>query len=420
MKKYILKLLYKIYAVFARIYLRRHEICIVWVTWSVWKTWSRMIISQILKKYLPNKKIYTSSKNFNSELWLVLSIFWISEYTPSSWTMFKLIFIFFYKSLFSEKIADILILEYGIDSPWDMDHLLNIAKPDIWVFTQLDYIHSANFESKQALWEEKAKLLKNTKKTSFLNYKDDFQHAIEKEVSSNIVFYNKNDIFYKYSFSENKVLTSLNFWNFNLETNILWEDSFIYIELWFLILEEILTEKLQVKDEILEFDRIWWRFSLFFWKHDSIIIDSSYNAWEKSMQQMIVNTLRIQEDLYPNHKVLFVLGDMREVWEESERLHENLFEYTKFKWWIVSVWKETWKYFKKHLWNFQKSTDAGKFIENYIWSQEDKFVILFKWSQNTIFLEEAIKEILLDKSDEKKLIRQEEYRMKIKKNFFKL
>jgi UDP-N-acetylmuramyl pentapeptide synthase len=43
------------------------------------------------------------------------------------------------------KIYDIIILEYGIDHPSDMDFLLKIAKPNISIFTKLDLIHLSNF-----------------------------------------------------------------------------------------------------------------------------------------------------------------------------------------------------------------------------------------------------------------------------------
>jgi len=41
-------------------------------------------------------------------------------------------------------------------------------------------------------------------------------------------------------------------------------------------------------------------------------------------------------------------------------------------------------------------------------------IVLVKGSQNTIFLEEAVKLILKNKSDEKLLCRQDDYWMKIK------
>lgn len=45
-------------------------------------------------------------------------------------------------------------------------------------------------------------------------------------------------------------------------------------------------------------------------------------------------------------------------------------------------------------------------------------MILFKGSQNTIFLEESLKPLLKDLNDVKKLCRQDEFWMEKKKEFF--
>src|SRR5690606_19703204 len=47
-------------------------------------------------------------------------------------------------------------------------------------------------------------------------------------------------------------------------------------------------------------------------------------------------------------------------------------------------------------------------------------LILVKGSQNTLYLEEAIKFLLVNQSDVKNLTRQEDYWMNIKKDFFSL
>jgi UDP-N-acetylmuramyl pentapeptide synthase len=92
MKKNIIKFLYNFLAFFTRIYLKRTDSFIIWITWSIWKTSSRMIIYQILNKFLKNKKVYSSPKNFNSEIWIILSIFQIEKYTPSIIYIVKLCF----------------------------------------------------------------------------------------------------------------------------------------------------------------------------------------------------------------------------------------------------------------------------------------------------------------------------------------
>jgi len=90
-RKYLpLKLYFSYFRFLARRYIaprnfprKRPRPFIVGITGSVGKTSSRMIITDILKKYFPDKKIYTSPKNFNGELGLSLSILGINSYTPS-------------------------------------------------------------------------------------------------------------------------------------------------------------------------------------------------------------------------------------------------------------------------------------------------------------------------------------------------
>lgn len=58
--------------------------------------------------------------------------------------------------------------------------------------------------------------------------------------------------------------------------------------------------------------------------HDSIILDSSYNASPLSMQAAINDAHRIHQTLLPNHKIILVLGDMRELGEWTEKHHREL------------------------------------------------------------------------------------------------
>lgn len=50
--------------------------------------------------------------------------------------------------------------------------------------------------------------------------------------------------------------------------------------------------------------------------------------------------------------------------------------------------------------------DAGKRICDFLKQQKDKRIILFKGSQNTIFLEEALKKVLKNPEDSEQLTRQ--------------
>lgn len=409
MKQKILKFLYKVLAFFTRIYLKRTKTEIIWITWSVGKTSCRMIVYWTLKKFLFDKKIYTSPKNYNSEIWLVCSIFQIEDYKTDFLYIISLVLKIFFKSIFSWKKYDIFVLEYWVDKPKDMDFLLSIAKPDIAVFTKLDFIHVANFRNQSEIWTEKAKLLDWAKKMIFLNKQDDFQRELFEKIAKEKYFYNEKELDFDYKKEDEKIYSLLKYSWRKIQSNLLWNENLVYLELslkilekfWFIFKEEFVK---------INFDLQAWRFSIFSWKNNSILIDSTYNSGPESMKSMIHNSFELRKNLFPEYENLFVLGDMREIWEKSDEKHKELFDFVSKYGQVFSVWKETWKNFWKHLWNFKYSSQAWKILFDFLEKNKDKkYLILFKWSQNTIFLEEALKEVLKNKNDEKFLVRQEKY-----------
>jgi hypothetical protein len=65
--------------------------------------------------------------------------------------------------------------------------------------------------------------------------------------------------------------------------------------------------------------------------------------------------------------------------------------------------------------------NLNKTVEDRLKERKDKnpVILVFKWSQNTIFLEEAVKHFLKNKQDEELLTRQSEFWMKKKSEFLK-
>ena len=68
---------------------------------------------------------------------------------------------------------------------------------------------------------------------------------------------------------------------------------------------------------------------------------------------------------------------------------------------------------------FTKANKAWESLKKFLENTDEKYVILFKWSQNTIFTEEVLKAILENKADEKNLVRQSWDWIEKKEKFFK-
>jgi UDP-N-acetylmuramoyl-tripeptide--D-alanyl-D-alanine ligase len=407
MKELILKIIYKYLALLSRIYVSRTKPFVVWITGSVWKTSCRMIITQVMQKYLKWQKIYTSPKNFNSELGLVFSIFQVEEYKASIKNLLILTLNITKQALFWEKKYDVLVLEYWVDHPGDMDFLLSVVKPDLAIFTKLDYIHAANFPGGiNQIWEEKFKLIAAAKKKVYLNYLDKFLQSKFDWLKW------EKDYFWNLNYSLNyikewdNIYSSLDFGVQKIKTNSLWDENMIYIELAYRILADIFDIQFE-DEEYIELTNQPGRFSIFKWINDSVLIDSTYNAWPESMKKMIQNTIKLRDKVYSDYKIWFVIWDMRELWEVSLDEHKKLFEELSSADLLLSIWEQTKWAFPKNIKNFTYSRDAGIYLKEFLENSTDKYLILFKWSQNTIFSEEALKQVLGNKDDREKLVRQD-------------
>jgi hypothetical protein len=62
--------------------------------------------------------------------------------------------------------------------------------------------------------------------------------------------------------------------------------------------------------------------------------------------------------------------------------------------------------------------DAGRHIKRMLKESGLEYLLVCKWSQNTIFLEETVKMLLANPTDEKKLTRQSKRWIDKKKEFF--
>lgn len=463
MKQKILLQYYKILAFFAKKYLNKHTPIIIGINWSVGKTSCRTIIHQTLQKFFPEKRIYTSTKNFNGELGLPLSVFCKESRTPNIFEFIKTFFSLGFQAFFWKKKYEVILLEYGIDRPKEMDFLLNIAKPQIWVFTALDAVHSEQFWDPNAIAQEEVKMPLNTTELVFLNNDEPYTQQIIEDINVDKLTYQTlwnpslswnswkektADIFFDtnefITTKDGKIKSSFQL-NIRSKKYAIITNQIGKINCWYigvaLAITETLAHKFWKKEILknskenskennkesrniinLEYQLLPGRMSIFAGLEDSILLDSTYNASPLSMRRLIDTTYTLKG----KKQVWLALWDMRELGDFSEKEHRLLAWYCM---WIADkiflVGELMKKYFfdeiekigfdMKNIHHFDTSILLAKEIKKQLKTKNDKTaIILLKWSQNTIFLEEATKYLLKNKKEKNQLVRQSKFWIKKK------
>lgn len=166
------------------------------------------------------------------------------------------------------------------------------------------------------------------------------------------------------------------------------------------------------------------RASVFVGINGSTIIDSSYNA----SRAAIVPFLELLDEIAAknNSQRIALIGDMRELGDTSASEHAllapDLLNYADVVY-CVGEWTkkilvpELEKQGMQDVQWFESSEVLGHFLRDHL---PENAIVLAKGSQNTIFLEEAVKQILANPEDSTKLCRQESYWLEIKQKYFAL
>lgn len=153
---------------------------------------------------------------------------------------------------------------------------------------------------------------------------------------------------------------------------------------------------------------------------DSIIIDDTYNATPIAVRA----ALDVVHSGDAAQRIA-ILGSMNELGEYAPEAHREVGLYCdpdKLDW-VITIGADAKEYLAPaarergcQVESFMSPYEAGRFARKQL---KQDAVILAKGSQNGVFAEEAIKELLANKDDASKLVRQSAYWLKIKAKQFK-
>jgi UDP-N-acetylmuramoyl-tripeptide--D-alanyl-D-alanine ligase len=418
---------------FAKLQLKKNPNCkIIGITGSAGKSSTRNAIYSVLaSKY----KVKASFKA-NSESGISLDILGLEMNSYSLFNWLRVIILAPFQLLtYHQKFAYYLV-EMGIDSPFppkNMEFLLSIIRPEMAVFLNANTTHGFAFD--QLLQEtnplrrkekityfiakEKAKLIHALPKTglAFLNADDKNIKTTCQNLEAETYFFGSNNFCdlqitkHQVQLLDQQIHTTFNFQvqnhyhhlidqNQNLE--IIMKDYFLPKHYAYSFAAAILIglkaglQLAEIKTALeKKFTLPLGRASVIEGKHQSLIIDSSYNA--SSMQDMIELMAQISN---PHGKKLALLGDMRELGTNTQIMHEEMARLAAQVFdQVFLVGPAMQKYalpilekkLGKQVSLFSNAVTAGTTIATLL---ERNDIILVKGSQNTIFLEEGIKKMI--------------------------
>jgi len=420
-KKYLAKFILNYFRYFARIQLKKNsKAVIIGITGSSGKTSTRLAVSHILKQ---RGRVKTSS-HANSQSGISLNILGLTPKTYSFFDWLRLIILAPIRAWKLDEKFDYYVVEMGVDgpdSPNNMAYLLSILKPHIGVVLNVGLSHAQNFDYLvkdqnptrrqqkilHLIAKEKMQLVKSLPLTGVAIYNIDSKelkmasHDIEarhftfgKSKSAKLQIAGNNKFIYQgttYALALPDVFPPSYAHTFAAAISVACSLG--------------ISPRISVA-ALSTFRSPAGRMRILSGINNSILLDSSYNASPHAMQDSLI----LLKKVAGTKKKIAVIGDMNELGTTTKILHKelaiSLLEYSDE---VLLYGKLTKLYVLPYLqshnhkvFHFDRMQDLIAHLQKNL---KQNTHVLFKGSQNGIFLERAVAACLSDKKDIKLLCR---------------
>ena len=406
---------------FARLQLQKNpNATIIGITGSSGKTSTRLGVVHVLK----NRGVVKSSIHANSQSGISLNILGLAHRTYTIFDWLRLMILAPYQYLTFQEHFDYYVCEMGIDGPEtpnNMSYLLSILKPNVGVVLNAGLSHAYAFDSLvkdfspqrrpgkiiSIIAKEKMQLLKSISGHGVAIINIDQKELVneKKDLKARVITYGKSkkaDLQmlgkYKYLYQGIK---------YELNLSDIYPASFEYTFAAVISVCAALAIPPSISIKLLSSYRAApGRMRVFKGINQTTLIDSSYNASPSSMQENLI----LLKKLAGSKKKIAVIGEMRELGSMTKATHKELST------WIMqnsdeailfgdAVKEYTYPLLVAHKFKVHHFAKMSELVEYLGSIAKPHAHILFKGSQNTIFLERAIEPLLADKSDASLLCR---------------
>lgn len=401
---------------------KKNDFKVVAVAGSLGKTSSKLAIAQVLaKKY----RVQHQDGNYNDIVTVPLIFF--GQKTPSLLSPFAWLAVFWRNEAQLRKRYpyEIVVVEVGTDGPGQIAQYGKYLKADIGVLTAIAPEHMEFFDDIDAVAKEELQLV-NLSESIIMNL--DF---VEPKYSSKI---KKPTTTYAIRGSADIRLKNIKFDGFLSDFDVLENDEVLLraqheavaeprlyaVAAAVAVARKLGMEPGEIKLGLDKLKPVAGRMQKLEGVKGSTIVDDTYNASPPAMKAALDTLYRLDAP-----QKIAILGNMNELGTYSQAAHEEIGSYcdpAKLDS-VITLGPEANKYLAPaaeangcKVQRFNDPYSVGDYLKQII---KNNALVLAKGSQNRVFVEEAVKLILANPSDTKRLVRQSDAWLKTKAKAFK-
>lgn len=396
-------------------YFKKHKPVLVVVVGSVGKTSTKQAIATVLAERF---KVRAHDGNYNSEFSVPVALLGVKyPDNPRSFSEWRTVLGAMNIRIREAREVDVIVQELGTDRPGDIAQFRSYLHPDITVVTAVSEEHMENFGSLEdvareelsiAAWSKLAVVNRDDVDGSYAKYADTQEidtYGLSEQAEYRLAVEPASPL-------DGRIgqLTTPEWGEIPVNLQLIGDHSLKAAVAGACVGAKLGLTSRQVAVGVSKIVPTAGRMQVLRGLKHSMIIDDTYNSSPLAVRAAL-NTLYSVE----TPQRIAVLGSMNELGNHSSQLHEMVGSLCVPEQldWVVTVGEEAEKYLAPaalrngcQVKSFKSPYEAGGFVNKIL---KDHAVVLFKGSQNLIYLEEAVKVILHNNDDFDKLVRQSEY-----------
>lgn len=394
---------------------KKHKPLVIAVAGSIGKTGTKRAIAQVLSQQM---KVQWQDGNYNEVISIPLIFFGQSMphiFNPLGWLK---VFLATESQIRRTYPYEVVVVEVGAGAPGTFAELRTFFRADYGVLTAITPEHMEQFDDVDDVASEELQL-ESIVDTLLLDV-----DSVDKKYHQKLVdplTYGSGPTDCRYTakkiadLKREVVLTLKDGRAFTVNTPIIGKQGLPAMAAAALLADQLELTELEIKRGLAKLEPYAGRMQILKGEKNSILIDDTYNASPEAVRAAL-DTLY---ELKAGQKIA-ILGQMNELGEHSRKLHEEVGAYCDPKQLelVVTIGEDANKYLapaaQKKGCKIMRCPSPHHAADVVRITLKENAIVLAKGSQNGVFAEEALRELLADPADAKKLVRQSRAWQRIK------